>query len=116
MAEASRSLSAKRALERMHKYRHAVIVLAMQRAKKSVLAQLRAQGLKPQRFSAREISVLADVEFERNRARLIADAEHSIETWPGFAPYRLGANISNNAQATESSNSTTSTVQNSGAK
>jgi hypothetical protein len=63
MAEAKESLSSKRALERMRRHRHAVIVLAMQRAKKSVLAQLRAQGLKPQQFSAREISLLADAIF-----------------------------------------------------
>jgi hypothetical protein len=115
MAEASRSLSPKRTLERMHKYRHAVIVLAMQRAKKSVLAELRAQGLKPQRFSAREISVLADAEFERNRARLLAEAEYSIETWPGFAYLRC-AELSTNAQTAKPSNSTTSAVQMLGAK
>jgi hypothetical protein len=115
MAEASRSLSPKRALERMRRYRHAVIVLAMQRAKKSVLAELRAQGLRPQHFSSREISVLADAEFQRNRARFLAEAERSIETWPGFA-YLRGAELSNNAQATEPSNSTTSIVHMSGAK
>jgi len=71
MAEAIRSLSSKRALERIRRHRHAVIVLAMQRAKKSVLTQLRAQGLKLQHFSALEIRMLADVEFERNRARLV---------------------------------------------
>jgi hypothetical protein len=47
MAEAKGSLSSKRALERMRRHRHAVIVLARQSAKKSVLAQLRAQGLSP---------------------------------------------------------------------
>jgi hypothetical protein len=60
MAEASRTLSPKRALERLRRHRHAVIVLARQSAKKSVLAKLRAQGLRPQHFSAREISLLAD--------------------------------------------------------
>jgi hypothetical protein len=116
MAEAAASLSSKRALERMRRYRRAVIWHAMHSAKKSVLAELRARGLKLQHFSAREIGPLADAEFERNRARLIADAEHAIETWPGFAPYRLGANISNNAQTQRPPNSTTSTVQMLGAK
>jgi len=116
MAQATRSLSPNRALERMRRHRHAAIVLALQRAKKSVLSQLRAQGLKPQHFSAREISMLADAEFERNRARLIAEAEHAIETWPGFARYRVGANISNNAQTTKDCSTTTISVQKSGAK
>jgi hypothetical protein len=97
MAEATRSLSPKRALEKMQRHHHAVIVLARQSAKKSVLAQLRARGLRVAHFSAREISLLADAEFERNRERLIADAEHSIETWPGFAYLRC-AELSNNAQ------------------
>jgi hypothetical protein len=99
----------------MRRYRHAVIVLALQRAKKTVLAQLRAQGLKPQHFSAREISVLADAEFQRNRARFLAEAEHSIETWPGFAYLRC-AELSNNAQTAKPHKSMTSGVQMSGAK
>jgi hypothetical protein len=56
----------------MERHRHAVIVLAMQRAKKSVVAQIRAKGLKPAQFSAREITLLAEAELERNRARLLA--------------------------------------------
>jgi hypothetical protein len=115
MAEATRSLSPKRALGRMRRHHHAVIVLARQRAKKSVLAQLRAQGPRPQHFSAREISLLADAEFERNRARLIANAEHSINTWPGFAYLRC-AELSNNAQTARPCSDNGIAVQNSGAK
>jgi hypothetical protein len=115
MAEATRSLSPKRALEKIQRHRHAVIVLAMQSAKKSAIAQLRAQGLRVAQFSAKEIAVLAEAEFERNREQLIANAEHSIETWPGFAYLRC-AELSNNAQTTAPSNSTTSTVQMLGAK
>jgi hypothetical protein len=89
MAEANRSLSPKRAAEKMRQHRHAVMVLARQSAKKSVVAQLRAQGLKPQHFLAREITLMAEAELERNRARLVAEAEHTIETWPGFARWRL---------------------------
>jgi hypothetical protein len=49
------------------------------------LALHRAKGLKLSQFSAKEIALLAEAELERNRARLIAKAEHSINTWLGFA-------------------------------
>jgi hypothetical protein len=55
---ATRSLSPNRALERMRQYHHAVMVLVMQRAKRSVLVQI--QGLKPQHYCAKEIAVLAE--------------------------------------------------------
>jgi hypothetical protein len=74
MAEANANLSSKRALERMGRHCHAVIVHAMHSAKKSVLAQLRAQGLRVAHFSAREISVPANAEFERNRTQLLVEA------------------------------------------
>ena len=115
MAEATRSLSSKRAIERIRRHRHAVIELAMQTAKKSVLAQLRAQGLKVADFSARELRVLADAEFERNRARLLAEAEVAIATWPGFAYWRC-AELSNNAQPATPCSTGEISVQKSGAK
>ena len=86
---AAASLSPKRAAERMRQHRHAVMVLARQSAKKLVVAQIRAKGLRPANFTARDITELADAELERNRAQLIAEAEHTIETWPGFARWRL---------------------------
>ena len=45
------------------------------------LALHRAKGLKLSQFSAKEIALLAEAELERNRARLIAKAEHSINTY-----------------------------------
>ena len=106
MAEGNSSLSPKRAAERMRQHRYAVFVLAMQRAKKSVLAQLRAQGLKPAQFSAREINLMAKAELERNRARLVAEAEEIVATSPRFARWRC-----ENAPKSMSS-----AVQNSGAQ
>lgn len=82
---ASRSLSPKRLAERMQQHRHAVMVLTRQSAKRTAISHLRAQGLKPANFTARQITELAEVEFERNRAQLIAEAEHLIETWPELA-------------------------------
>jgi hypothetical protein len=116
MAQAKRSLSPKRAAERMRQHRHAVMVLAMQSAKRTVKAHIRAQGLKISQFTCCEISRLADAELERNRAQLIAEAEHTIETWLGFARYRVSANITTNAQKHSEPISTTSALQIFGAK
>ena len=88
----------------------------MQRAKKAVQAQLRAQGRKLHDFSAREITLMAEAELERNRDRLIAEAKQSIETWPGFARYRLGANLESDAQRSGHCSSNEIVVQNSGAE
>lgn len=88
MAEATITLSPK-TLERIRQHRTAVAVLAQREARKAVIEQLRGQGLKPSHYSRRDISVLAEAELERNRARLIAEAKHAIETWPGFARWRL---------------------------
>ena len=88
---ATPSLSPKRELERIRKHRSAVMTLAMQQAKRLVQASIRAQGLKLAQFSAKEITLLAEAELERNRARFIAVAEQRINTWPGFAYLRLPA-------------------------
>jgi hypothetical protein len=110
------SLSPKRAAERMRQHRHAVMVLARQSAKKLVVAQIRAKGLRPANFTAHEITELADAELGRNSAQLIAEAEHTIETWPGFARYRVSANITTYARSENEPSSMASTVQMSGAK
>jgi len=89
MAEAARSLSPKQVLERLQRHRSAVAVLAMQSARREVKAQIRAKGHKVAHYSAREISVLAEVELQRNRPRFVAEAEHAINTWPAFARWRL---------------------------
>ena len=93
------------------------MTLTRMRAKKAVLLELRAQGLKPQHSSVREIGVLTDYYVNQHRARLMAEAEEAIATWPGFARWRLpGANIRTNAQEENEPKSITSVVQMSGAQ
>jgi hypothetical protein len=116
MAQAARSLSPKQILERMQRHRHAVAVLALMQAKKAVQTQIRAKGQRISDYSVKEISRLAEAELQRNRDSLIADAEHAIATWPGFARWRLPcANLESAAQTEKPPISTTSTLQISGA-
>jgi hypothetical protein len=89
MAEPKRSLSPKRVLERLQRHRRAVIALAHQRAKRLVQASIRAKGQRLSDFSAREITLLAEDYLAQHRAELVAEAEHAIATWPGFARWRL---------------------------
>lgn len=93
MAEASRSLSPKRAAEKMLRYRHAVIVVAMQRAKRAVQANIRARGLKIAQFSAREITEQAEAYMAQHREELIAKAAEDVATFPEFAPYRAEIDV-----------------------
>jgi hypothetical protein len=86
---ATKSLSPNRVAQKLREHRHAVIVLARQSAKKAIKAQLRAEGLKLSQFSAKDISIRAEAWFDAHRAELIAEAEHTINTWPGFARWRL---------------------------
>jgi hypothetical protein len=92
MAEADASLSPK-ALERIRKHHVAVVTLARREAKKAVVAQIRAQGLKVHQFSAKDLARMAEAELERNRAELVAEAIQVINTSPDFAqwsiPWRL---------------------------
>jgi len=71
-----------------HRARRAVMTLAMLRAKSAVLADIRAKGLRPGEFSAREITQLAEAYFAQHMDRLITDAAEVIATWPGFARWR----------------------------
>jgi hypothetical protein len=89
MTEATAILSPSRETQKMLRHRSAVMTLARMRAKKAVLLALRAQGLKPQDFSAREIGVLTDYYVNQHRAKLMAEAAEAIATWPGFAQWRL---------------------------
>jgi len=63
------------------------------KARKAVVAHIRAQGLKVHQFSAKDLTRLADAELERNRAELIAEAIEIVNTSPEFArwsiPWRL---------------------------
>src|SRR5215468_7809621 len=85
MTEVHANLSPNCAAQRILRHRSAVMTLARMRAKKSVLLALRAQGLRPQHFSAREISVLTDYYLNQHRARLMTEAAEAIATWPGIA-------------------------------
>jgi DNA-binding PucR family transcriptional regulator len=86
---ATRSLLPKQILERMQRHRHAVIVLAMQRAKRVVQANIRAKGQRLADFSAREITLMAEDYLAQHREQLRAEAEPAIATWPGFARWRF---------------------------
>ena len=117
MAGAAVNLSPNVATQRLLRHRSAVMTLARMRAKKAVLLGLRAQGLKPQHFSAREIAVLAEYYLNQHRAELVGEATEAIATWPGFARWRLpSANIQTNAQSESEPKSMTSVVQMSGAR
>jgi hypothetical protein len=85
---ATRSLPPKRALEKLRQHRHAVLTLALMRAKKAVQANIRAKGHRLSDYSAREISHLAEDYLVQHGVRLRAEAEHTIATWPGFARWR----------------------------
>jgi hypothetical protein len=115
MTEATAVLSPNRELQKMLRHRSAVMTLARMRAKKAVLLALRAQGLKPQDFSVREVGVLTDYYVNQHRARLLAEAAEEIAKWPGFARWRLpSSNINNNAQTENEPKSIASAVQMSG--
>jgi hypothetical protein len=86
---AARSLSPKLMAQRLREHRHAVIVLARQSAKRAIKTQPRVEGLKLSQFSAKDISIRADAWFDAHRPELLAEAEHAINTWPGFARLRL---------------------------
>jgi len=89
MTEVSANLLANRTTQRLLRHRSAVMTLARMRAKKSVMLELRAQGFKPLHFSPREIAVLTDYYLNQHRAKLMAEAAEIIETWPGFAQWRI---------------------------
>ena len=100
---ATRSLSAKQVQERLQRHRSAVAVLAMQSARREVKAQIRAQGLKVAHYSAKEISILAEAHLAQHREQLRAEAEHAINTWPGFARWRLPKEVFVKSQQIEHS-------------
>jgi hypothetical protein len=110
MAQAKRSLSPKRALERLREHRRAVIALAHQRAKRLVQAGIRAKGQRLSDFSAREITLLAEDYLAQHRAELIAEAENAIATWPGFARWRLPPEVFEKITETEHSPNANSAI------
>jgi hypothetical protein len=75
------SLSPKLALELAQRQRHAVITLAIQRAKKAVQAQLQAQGHKVAHFSAKEITVMAEQFLAEHRHEFVAWVIPVVQAW-----------------------------------
>ena len=88
MAGAAVNLSPSVATQRLLRHRSAVMTLARMRAKKAVLVALRAQGLRPQHFSAREIAVLAEYYLNQHRAELVGEAAEAIARWPECEHWR----------------------------
>ena len=89
MAQATRTLSPKRVLEKLRQHRAYVLTLAYQSAQRTVRAKLRAQGVKLNDVGYRDLRIQAEAHFDAHRAELIAEAEHAIATWPGFARWRV---------------------------
>jgi hypothetical protein len=118
MAKAVRSLSPKQIQERIQQHRQAVMIVALMRAKKAINAKLRAEGVRLTCVLPAVINAQARDYLAQHREQLIAEAEHAIATWPGFARWRLPdrANLLNDAQKQSEPKSTTSAVHNSGAK
>ncbi len=114
MTEADANLSPNLATQRLIRHRSAVMTLARMKAKNSILLALRAEGLKPQHFSAREIGVLADHYLNQHRARLMTEAAEAIATWPGFARWRLPPGHEVFVKSTETEHSPNANSANSG--
>ncbi len=96
--------------------------LAMLRSRNAVKDELRKHGVKASHLSARDISVWAQLFLEDHRAELIpaalAQARAMIASGAlgKRAQRALCAELRSDAQTQTQPNSTTSTVQNSGAK
>ena len=99
----------------MSRHNWAVNALARQSAIKEIKREFRAQGVRLTEVPNKVIHILADAYLDVHRAQLVAEAEHSIATWPGFARWRC-ANLSSDAQSEKARKSITSAVQISGAK
>jgi hypothetical protein len=79
MVAAQRNLSPKAQERIRQQHWRAVVVSARYRAKKNVMAQIRARGDKVHYYSARQIAELAEAELERNRPALVAEAKAIVE-------------------------------------
>jgi hypothetical protein len=70
------------------RFRSAVMVIARMRAKKAVVAQLRAQGLKPQHYSASDLTLMAEEYIAKHCEDLITNAIADVWMFPEFSRYR----------------------------
>jgi hypothetical protein len=55
---------------------------ALQLAKKAVVEDLRRQGLKVRKYTAKEIAIRADAYLDAHMETLIPEAARSVVTWP----------------------------------
>ena len=95
--------------------------MARYRAKKNVIAQIRARGDKVHHYSARQIAELAEAELERNRASLFEEAKAVVEQWTaqgffGKRAQRAFANVESDAQTQNAQQSIGSPVRMLGAE
>jgi hypothetical protein len=84
MAEATRSLSPKRAAERLRKLRSAIRTMVLYKAKKTVKLRLQSEGLKVSHYSAKEIVELAEQYIAKHLEELVNEATASVCAWPEF--------------------------------
>jgi hypothetical protein len=98
-ADRLRQMAENEAQRRAQARGSAVIVLAMQRAKRLVQANIRDKGQRLADFSAKEITLLAEDYLAQHGEQLRAEAEHSIATWPEFERWRLPVYQSDNAKS-----------------
>jgi hypothetical protein len=93
-----------------NRFRHAVLALCRLRARQRVKDQLRAKGLKPQHYSARQIADLADEYVAGHLEELVTRATADVASWPEFA------NLTTFARSENEPSSMASALQMSGAK
>ena len=99
LAESEAQRRAKAYADRLAQHRQAVSTLALQGAKKTVQANIRAKGQRIADFSAKEITLLAEDYLAQHGKELRAEAEHAIATWPGFARWRLPVSHTDSAKS-----------------
>jgi hypothetical protein len=100
---------------------HAVITLAIHKARRIVQDQIRARGEKVSHYAAKDITLLAEQYLNEHRHELIREAWVRVQamTAEGFFGKRAQrdcANLSSDAQTAKPHKSTTSTVQMLGAE
>jgi hypothetical protein len=113
MVQATRSLSPKQIAERTQLHRQAVMQLARLAAKRAVKEEMRAQGIRLTLVFPATITAKAS-KYLSAHPELFDEARERARKLGYVDP--LSANISSDAQTRSEPISTTSTVQNSGAK
>jgi hypothetical protein len=63
-------------------------MLAHQAARRAIKREFQAQGVRLHDLTAREIAIWGEAWFNAHSAELIAEAKHTIATWPEFARWR----------------------------